>query len=130
MSVVGKLPGSMMSSLSQGARDPARFHNIHVNGQWHLIFRCDEGVHGVPLTDCLMGKSSVSRKSYSHPGEMLLDEFLVPMDVSLVAFAECIGGADPAWLSDCTLQAWGRPRNRLNFCAGTWGVAEFRLNRQ
>lgn len=59
--------------------------------QRRLIFRWDEGVHEVSLTDCLVGESNVSRKSYSHPGEMLLDEFLVPMDVLLVAFATHIG---------------------------------------
>ena len=31
--------------------DPAGFHSIRVNDQWRLIFRWDEGVHEVSLTD-------------------------------------------------------------------------------
>jgi toxin HigB-1 len=31
--------------------DLAGFHSIRVNNQWRLIFRWDEGVHDVSLTD-------------------------------------------------------------------------------
>ena len=31
--------------------DLAGFHSIRVNDQWRLIFRWDEGVHEVSLTD-------------------------------------------------------------------------------
>ena len=33
--------------------DLAGFHSIRVNDQWRLIFRWDEGVHDVSLTDYL-----------------------------------------------------------------------------
>ena len=42
------LPANRLEALKG---DLAGYHSIRVNDQWRLVFRWDEGVHEVSLTD-------------------------------------------------------------------------------
>ena len=42
----------------------------------------------------------------THPGEVLLEEFLIPMNISQVTLGEAPGDSDPTGQRDCEGKTW------------------------
>ena len=82
-------PGNRLHAL---VGDLAGFHAIRVNDQYRIIFRFEgPGLRttcGVPITieDCT--KMLPTNRPPTHPGEILLKEFLEPLSVSQVEAAK------------------------------------------
>jgi addiction module HigA family antidote len=70
------------------------FHSVRVNQQWRLVFRWQVGgAYEVQLTDYHDQEVAVQPKHRvpTHPGEILLEEFLRPLGQTQVALAAHIG---------------------------------------
>jgi addiction module HigA family antidote len=86
-------PGNRLEALKG---DLAGYHSIRVNDQWRIIFRWeDNNASEVSLTDYHWAKE-VSKmlpenRVTTHPGEILKEEFLDPMGITQMAFAEHLG---------------------------------------
>ena len=87
-------PGNRLEALKGDLRGR---HSIRINDQWRIIFRWTEaGPEEVEIIDSLTnlneGQSRMARKlSPIHPGEILREEFLLPMELTPYAVAQACG---------------------------------------
>ena len=74
-------PGNRLEKLS-GNREGQ--HSIRVNDQWRICFRWTKaGPEDVEITDDhIRGEAMTAALAPVHPGEILMEEFLVPLGVS------------------------------------------------
>jgi addiction module HigA family antidote len=86
-------PGNRLEALKGNL---AGLHSISINSQWRICFRWqDSNAHDVQITDYHLGQPQMNKVTGQrlpniHPGEILLEEFLKPMDISQNALARSI----------------------------------------
>jgi len=82
-------PGNRLERL-RGER--AGQYSIRINDQWRICFRWDEGdAHDVEIVDYHWeGVMAPKKLAPVHAGEILLEEFLVPMEISQYRLAKDI----------------------------------------
>ena len=99
-------PGNRLEAL-MGER--AGQHSIRVNEQWRICFVWKEdGVHDVEFVDYHQEMNMPRDLTMPHPGAVLREEFLEPMNLSVYALAKAIHV----------------PRSRLNeICRGRQGIS-------
>jgi addiction module HigA family antidote len=74
------------------------YHSIRINSQWRIIFIWDDaGAHDVKIVDYHKGDFVIMKKPRiphpTLPGEMLTEEFLVPLGLTQTELAQKIGVA-------------------------------------
>jgi addiction module HigA family antidote len=80
-------PGNRLEALKGDLRGK---HSIRINDQWRIVFRWKDGdAHEVEIDDYHWGVEMLPKNRIpTHPGEILLEDFLKPMGVSQVALAD------------------------------------------
>jgi addiction module HigA family antidote len=78
-------PGTRLERLKG---DRSGQHSVRINDQWRICFRWHRGdAHDVEIGSPL-GAMMTKRLVPIHPGEILLEEFLVPMGISQYRLAK------------------------------------------
>jgi addiction module HigA family antidote len=90
------LPGNRLEALS-GDREGQ--HSIRINDQWRICFRWHEGnayemSKSQTTTKKLESPMTKEKMAPVHPGEILKEDFMVPMGISQYLLAKSIG-VDP-----------------------------------
>lgn len=79
-------PGNRLEALI-GARKGQ--YSIRINNRWRLCFRwLDDGAHDVEIVDYHQERVMELKLDEIHPGEILNEEFLLPMKISVVQLAD------------------------------------------
>jgi addiction module HigA family antidote len=67
-------------------------HSIRVNDQFRLCFVwTDEGPANVEFVDYHLGAAAMTKLPPIHPGEVLREEFMIPLGLSSITVARAIG---------------------------------------
>jgi len=82
-------PGNRLERL-RGDRQGQ--HSIRTNDHWRICFRWRGGdAHDVEIADYHWGETMSTRLAPVHPGEVLREEFLIPLEISQYRLAKDIG---------------------------------------
>jgi addiction module HigA family antidote len=92
-------PGNRLEKLSG---DRAGWWSIRINDQWRVCFRWEDGnAWNVEIVDYHWGGTDVVRNGMRpiHPGEILREEYMLPLGLSANALARALG-VTPARIND------------------------------
>ncbi len=67
-----------------------KFYSIRVNDQWRIIFKWNAGNASEVEQQTIIKPFEMAKLKNIHPGEILLDEFLIPLDISAYKLAKDI----------------------------------------
>jgi addiction module HigA family antidote len=90
---LGELRIPPNNRLEQLVGDRAGQHSIRINDQFRVCFRFDQGsAFDVEIRLSLNERDAMARQvAYPHPGEILSEEFMLPMGITAYRLAKDIG---------------------------------------
>jgi proteic killer suppression protein len=92
-------PANRLEKLKGNLKD---FYSIRINNQWRIIFKWNNGnAEEVSIIDYPLNRNTMKKLKNIHPGEILLEEFLIPLEISAYPTFERYRHSSNTSFGDC-----------------------------